>query len=307
MAIQQHPIPQDVAGYRFRLIGEMTIKQFAWLAAGIIGGLVFYSSPLPFFFKYPFAVICVLIGAGTAFVPIQGRPMDKWIIAFIRSIYSPTQYVWKKTPTALDQTPITTMSPQPIKVNIPQPSAPTPSSIPPTPAPTPIPVPTPITPPIPVQTPPTPEVVSVPKPQPQVEPISVSPVPPTPAPAPQPVAPVQPTIPAPQPQVTVATPQAPLDSNLPVPITPTSPNTLVGMTLTPQGKILDGALIEIQSQGTTIRATKSNQLGPFLFAKPLDNGIYQISTEKDGFDFDSYSLNLTGQIVKPLKLQAKTG
>src|SRR3990167_5488964 len=97
MAIEQHPIPQDVAGYKFRLIGEMTVKQFIWLAGGIILGLITFSLPLPFFFKYPLTGIFVALGAGIAFLPVEGRPMDKWLIAFIKSVYSPTEYTWQKS------------------------------------------------------------------------------------------------------------------------------------------------------------------------------------------------------------------
>ncbi len=253
MPIQQHPIPQEVAGYKFRLIGDMTVKQFIWLASGILLGIIFYSLPLPFFFKYPLAGIAVAIGAGTAFLPIQGRPMDKWIIAFIKSIYSPTQYVWQKT----DVTAVSSGS-----------------------------VPTPA-----VQPPPRSAVT--PSIQITTSPIIVSKVaPPTP-----PIVSTTPSVP-PQPAVT--------ESRLPIPFTPTTPNTLVGMTLNRETKILPGALIEIKSKGNTIRATKSNQLGQFLFAKPLENGLFQIITEKEGYQFEIYSLDLTGQIVKPLKLQAKT-
>ena len=33
-----------------------------------------------------------------SFVPFQGRTLDVWIVAFIKSIYSPTQYIWKHGP-----------------------------------------------------------------------------------------------------------------------------------------------------------------------------------------------------------------
>src|SRR3989339_632399 len=106
MAIQQHPLPQDISSYRFRLIGDMTIKQFGMLAAGIILAVVFYSSPIPFFFKYPLSFVFLILGIGSAFVPIHGRPLDQWIIAFIKSIYSPTQYTWKQSPPEIaNQTP----------------------------------------------------------------------------------------------------------------------------------------------------------------------------------------------------------
>ncbi|EKD53295.1 MAG: hypothetical protein ACD_61C00079G0005, partial [uncultured bacterium] len=97
MAIQQHPLPQDISSYRFRLIGDMTIKQFASLGIAIVLAIVVYSLPLPFFFKYPLSFLFIVLGVGMAFVPVQGRSLDVWILAFIRSIYSPTQYIWKRS------------------------------------------------------------------------------------------------------------------------------------------------------------------------------------------------------------------
>jgi hypothetical protein len=41
-----------------------------------------------------------------------------------------------------------------------------------------------------------------------------------------------------------------------------------------------------------------------MFARPLENGTYQIFAEKDGFKFSPYSLELTGTIIRPLKIQA---
>jgi len=76
------------------------------------------------------------------------------------------------------------------------------------------------------------------------------------------------------------------------------------MTLSPQGKILESVIVEILKSGQTIRATKSNKLGQFLFAKPLDNGIFQITADKDGFTFPRFDLKLDGQIIPPIKLQA---
>jgi regulator of replication initiation timing len=43
-------------------------------------------------------------GVGLAFVPIEERPMDVWVLSFIKSIYSPTQYIWSKK-TQPSQTP----------------------------------------------------------------------------------------------------------------------------------------------------------------------------------------------------------
>ncbi len=310
MPIEQHPIPQDVAGYKFRLIGDMTVKQFIWLAGGIILGLISYSLPLPFFFKYPLTGLFVGLGAGIAFLPIEGRPMDKWLIAFIKSVYSPTQYTWQKSTGQTSPTIMTAkkITPPPIVTT----SIVSPTS---TPIPTPQTPTLAITPPKTVSIPETPVIAPAPRSAQHVDPSVVLVKEEKPAPTPSILRSTAVLSPAPsrtpfweshsgRPTTSVTAAPAP-SGNLPVPFTPTSPNTLVGMTLTPDGKILDGCLIEIKTGGNSIRATKSNQLGQFLFAKPLENGNYHIFTEKPGFIFDSYSLALTGQIVKPLRLQAK--
>ncbi len=94
--MEQHPVPQNVTTFQFRLIGDMTIKQFGYLAGGAILAYICYKLPLPFFFTWPLALICALGGFGFAFVPIEERPMDVWVLSFFKSIYSPTQYTWKQ-------------------------------------------------------------------------------------------------------------------------------------------------------------------------------------------------------------------
>ncbi len=95
--MEQHPVPQNVTTFQFRLIGDMTIKQFGYLAGGAIAGYIFYKLPLPFFFTWPLAISSVILGIGLAFVPIEERPMDIWLLSFIKSIYSPTQYLWSRS------------------------------------------------------------------------------------------------------------------------------------------------------------------------------------------------------------------
>jgi hypothetical protein len=94
--LEQHPVPQNVTSFQFRLIGDMTLKQFAYLAGGAILAYISWSLPLPFFFRYPIAAIFGLGGIGFAFVPVEERPMDVWFVSFVRSIYSPTQYLWQR-------------------------------------------------------------------------------------------------------------------------------------------------------------------------------------------------------------------
>lgn len=94
--MEQHPVPQNVTTFQFRLIGDMTIKQFGYLAGGIIVGYICYKLPLPFFFTWPLAITSGLLGFGLAFVPVEERPMDIWIASFFRNTYSPTQWIWSR-------------------------------------------------------------------------------------------------------------------------------------------------------------------------------------------------------------------
>ena len=91
---EQHPVPQHISSYQFRLVGDMTIKQFLELAGGAGVALLFYASPLPAFLKWPFIAFFALAGAALAFLPIQDRPLEQWVSAFFRSIYSPTILYW---------------------------------------------------------------------------------------------------------------------------------------------------------------------------------------------------------------------
>ena len=42
----QHPIPQQISSYEFKLVGEMTLKQFLKAAAGVIIALLINSTKL---------------------------------------------------------------------------------------------------------------------------------------------------------------------------------------------------------------------------------------------------------------------
>ncbi len=121
--MEQHPIPQNISSYQFRLVGDMTLKQFFELAGGILVALIFYSAPLPGIIKWPFIIVSALLGAAMAFVPVEERPLEQWILAFFRTIYSPTIFNWKKTTTPIKYfadevaTPTTTPTQQDMALN----------------------------------------------------------------------------------------------------------------------------------------------------------------------------------------------
>ena len=112
--MENHPIPQDITGFQFKLIGDMTIKQFAYLAAGIVVAWILFVLPLISIIKLPLAALSVFFGVGMAFLPIEGRPMDLMVSNFAKALFSPTQFVYQKTGGHLWQPtpPVKTKSPQ---------------------------------------------------------------------------------------------------------------------------------------------------------------------------------------------------
>ncbi len=96
--MKQHPIPQDITGYKFHLIGSMTLKQFAELAAGGIIAFIVYKSNLIAVVKWPMFILLIVLAVMIAFVPIEERPLDFWIITYFKNLWKPTKFFWKKTP-----------------------------------------------------------------------------------------------------------------------------------------------------------------------------------------------------------------
>ena len=74
--MQQHPVPQNVTQYQFRLVGDMTLKQFLELAGGMLLAYLIYASNLFIVFKLPLALLGLFLGIALAFFPIEDRPLD---------------------------------------------------------------------------------------------------------------------------------------------------------------------------------------------------------------------------------------
>jgi len=94
--MDNHPIPQDVTGFKFKLIGSMTVRQFAYILFGAIIAYIFWALPIFFLIKIPFVLLFAGLGVMLAFVPIDGRPMDLMLMNFLRSIPRDNQWIYKK-------------------------------------------------------------------------------------------------------------------------------------------------------------------------------------------------------------------
>lgn len=118
--MEQHPIPQDITGFKFKLVGDMTLKQFAYLAAGLVVAWIMYSTPWYPFIRLPLAALTALLGVAFAFVPIEDRPLDIWVVNFFRAIYRPTFLIWQKTATYDFESPLLSTTAQPQLPHVPQ-------------------------------------------------------------------------------------------------------------------------------------------------------------------------------------------
>lgn len=93
--MQQHPIPQNITGFEFKLVGFLTLKQFGYLATAGVLSFIFFLA-IPGFLKWIFITPLVLLGLAFAFMPVNGVTFDKWLLLFIQIITAPSKRLWKK-------------------------------------------------------------------------------------------------------------------------------------------------------------------------------------------------------------------
>lgn len=357
--MQQHPIPQHVTGYKFHLVGDMTLKQFSELAVGIVLAWIIFSSKMFFLFKWMLGPLTAFFGFALAFIPFEERPLDKWIINFFKSIYAPTQFIFKASPKTLDifsplkvastdsqqsqhlstqlqdylktlpQTPATIFDQSeqkyldyiknlfgaldssskklptvtetelvPVinsqingvrvrKLHHPQmcllPHATKPIQSTTTAA-------------MPTKVHPTPTINNN---------LKTTDLKSTKKSKPSPI--VKKTVLIqPKPVVQQKTTPASFTGDYIMPQKPTKPNLISGITLDKNGKIIPNVIIEIRdSKDLPVRALRANKLGQFFIATPLPDGVYQIASEHQDQSFDIIKLEAKGEIIPPIKIQAK--
>lgn len=94
--MKEHAIPQDITGYKFHIVGNMTLKQFTEVAIGFVLAFFVYKTNLYFPVKWLLIAFFSAFGAALAFLPIEERPLDHWFITFFSILYKPTKFYWKK-------------------------------------------------------------------------------------------------------------------------------------------------------------------------------------------------------------------
>lgn len=96
--MENHPIPQDVTSFQFKLIGNLTVKQFAYLATGTVLAVVLFQLPVHILIRLPFSLLFALLGIGLAYLPISGRPIDAMIGYYIKALIRPTIFTYDGAP-----------------------------------------------------------------------------------------------------------------------------------------------------------------------------------------------------------------
>jgi len=94
--METHPVPQQISAYQFRLVGDMTLKQFFQVGGGALVSLLIYATGIHPIIKWPLILFSFSLGAALAFLPFEERPLSQWLLSFFRSVYSPTIYFWEK-------------------------------------------------------------------------------------------------------------------------------------------------------------------------------------------------------------------
>ncbi len=336
-----HPIPQNVTSFQFKLVGDMTLKQFAYLAAGSGSAyllFVFLAHDYPLV-TWPLIIISALLGTAFAFLPIASRPLDHWTKAFLKAVYSPTKRVWKKDNTTFKENPIfgsrlmvylSGLQPQQPQQTAAYPLRSEASRQPIEPLPTPEELK---------------KTVDLARQAQQLQmkiiqtertlsQMKTEAQKPTPIPvdysqqvnkvltdlqnlmgqASQVKQQIQ-TVQEPQKaQESAAQPVSREKVKVIIPTKPqpatvaltTFPNVINGIIKDTQSNYLEGVVAVIyDKEGLPVRALKTNKLGQFTGSTPLLNEVYTLELEKDGFTFDVLQIELTGEILPPLMITAK--
>lgn len=94
--MEQHSVPQHIASFEFKLFGNLTVRQFVTLSIPMaLAAIIFYSS-LPPLVRLPLSGVLAILAFFAALVPVGGRPLDRWLVVFIKAVLSPTQRIWVK-------------------------------------------------------------------------------------------------------------------------------------------------------------------------------------------------------------------
>lgn len=337
-----HPIPQNVTSFQFKLVGDMTLKQFGYLAAGSVSAyllFVFLAHDFPLI-SWPLIIISTLLGVAFAFLPIGSRPLDHWLKAFLKAVYSPTKRVWEKNGQTYKEDPLfgsrlvmylagVNQNTQIIRSSG---TLKSPESFRPT---EPLPTPEELQKTVDLAREAQQLQMRIIQTERTLSQIKTQAQQPTPVPVDysqqvtkvlanlqnlvtqasavkqqiqvvqKPESKTQTDTLAPVGREKVKVIVRPKPEQATVALT-TFPNVINGIVKDKEENFLEGVVAVIyDKEGLPVRALKTNKLGQFTGSTPLSNGVYTLELEKDNFTFDVLQIELTGEVLPPLLITAK--
>ncbi|MFA6184569.1 MAG: hypothetical protein WC720_00260 [Candidatus Shapirobacteria bacterium] len=300
--MEQHAIPQQISSYEFKLVGDMTLKQFLKAAVGIVLAIMINSTKLIILVKWPLILLFAGGGLVLAFIPFEDRPLEVWIFSFLKAIYSPTIYIYRRKANKnwldLDLTKNINQNEDDIvmtggrlKSNLWGNKLKDAIGV------------------IGIKKGGTKEEINIElEAKPEIKKIITEK---------KLAVEVSPSEKVEEKVEDWKDQKANLNlkteklgatgkaifGSIPMPDIPEVPNVIVGMATNMEGAIIDGVIIEVQDeQGNPSRVLKTNSLGQFKITTPLANGRYLIIAEKDGYNFDRVNIDLNEQIVQPIRI-----
>lgn len=85
----------------FQLVGNLTLRQFGYLALGAMLTFLIYVLPLTGWIRWPLLISVATFFAALTWLPVNDMGLDRWVVAFFRAINSPTKRIWRKDPKEL--------------------------------------------------------------------------------------------------------------------------------------------------------------------------------------------------------------
>lgn len=95
--MERHAVPQNIMEVEFKLFGALSVRQFAYLAGGVLAALAIYFTPLPGALRFVLIIISVLLGLFLSLIKINGQYSSVWLSNFIVAMFTSQERVWKKT------------------------------------------------------------------------------------------------------------------------------------------------------------------------------------------------------------------
>ena len=95
--MDRHPVPQNIMEVEFKLFGALTVRQFGYLAGGLILSLLIFFTGIPTILKFVLMLISSVLGLFLGLVKINGQSSSVWLTNFIIAMFTSQERVWKKT------------------------------------------------------------------------------------------------------------------------------------------------------------------------------------------------------------------